>query len=270
MVSQSSAGNFDRGQERRYTVDIQLRERLRPYVRFLFERWWRVTLCGLRHVPATGPVILIGNHSGAIPVDAIMLAYALDREGEPDSPRRVARVLYDRFIEGIPALAELYCRCGAVPARYAMADAMLARGEAVVIFPEGIGGVSKLFEERYQLQRFSTSTARLAWKHRAPVVPFAIVGAEEAYPVIGRSEEGGARFGAPYLPITPFFPALGPMGVLPLPTKWSITFGRRIHLHRERRFRVEPDFHAMTERLRRSVALLIDRGLCERSSIFGG
>ena len=254
----------------RYTVDFELRERLRPLVRFFFDRWWRVTLRGLPNVPANGPAILIGNHSGAIPVDAVMLAYALDREGDPRSPHRVARVLYDRFIEGIPTLAGIYRRCGAVPARFAVADAMLRRGELVVIFPEGIGGVAKLFEDRYQLQRFSTSTARLAWKHRAPVIPFGIIGAEEAYPVIGRNEEGGARLGAPWLPITPFFPLLGPVGVLPLPTKWSIAFGRRIVLHREQRFRREPDFEAMTERLRRSVAALIASGLRERESIFAG
>ena len=254
----------------RFPVDFELRERLRPAVRFLFQRWWRVAVRGLANVPAEGPAILVGNHSGAIPVDAAMVAYALDREDDDASPHRVARVLYDRFVEGIPALADVYRRSGGVPARYAVADALLARGELVVIFPEGIAGVSKLFEDRYRLQRFSTSAARLAWKHRAPVIPFAVVGAEEAYPVIGRSEEGGAAFGAPYLPITPFFPMLGPLGALPLPTKWSLSFGGRIALHRERRFRDTPDFEAMTERLRLSVAVLIERGLCERRSVFLG
>jgi 1-acyl-sn-glycerol-3-phosphate acyltransferase len=103
-----------------------------------------------------------------------------------------------------------------------------------------------------------------------PVVPFAIVGAEEAYPVIARSEEGGAPFGAPWLPITPFFPMFGPLGVLPLPTRWTITFGRRIALHREQRFARSPDADAMTQRLRRSVEVLIERALVERRSIFLG
>ena len=189
-----------------FPVDVELRDRLRPAARFLFHRWWRVALRGMANVPAEGPAILIGNHSGALPLDAAMLSYALDREDDPQSPRRVARVLYDRFVDGIPAIAELYRRGGAVPARYEVADALLARGELVVIFPEGIAGVGKLFEDRYRLQRFSTSTARLAWKHRVPVVPFAVVGAEEAHPVIALSEEGGAPLGAPWLPVTPFLP----------------------------------------------------------------
>lgn len=251
-------------------VDHDLRDRMRPAARFLFDRWWRVSVRGLGSVPAEGPAILVGNHSGAIPVDAMMLTYALDREGDPDSPRRVARVLYDRFIDGIPALAEVYRRGGAVPARYDVADELLGRGELVVIFPEGIGGVAKLFEERYRLQRFSTSAARLAWKHRVPVIPFGIVGAEEAYPLVAKSEEGGARLGAPYMPVTPFFPVLGPLGALPLPTKWSLAFGSRIALHREKRFVDRPDFDAMTDRLKRSVERLLARDLDARRSVFLG
>ena len=253
-----------------FPVDLQLRESLRPLLRVFFDGWWRVRLRGLANVPREGGAILIGNHSGAIPVDAMMLAHALDRIEDPESPRRVARILYDRFIDGMPPLADLYRRAGAVPASFAVADRLLARGELVVLFPEGVAGVAKLFENRYRLQPFATSAARLAWKYRVPVVPFAVVGAEEAYPVVGRSEEAGRAFGAPYLPITPFFPLLGPFGLLPLPSRWTIRFGRRIHLHREQRFRVDPDPGAMTARLKRSVEVRLERGVQERRSVFLG
>ena len=141
----------------------------------------------------------------------------------------------------------------------------------MVIFPEGIGGVAKLFEERYRLQRFSTSAARLAWKHRVPVIPFAVVGAEEAYPVIGRSEEAGAALGAPYLPITPFFPAAR-TARRAAPADQVEPRVRRAASRCTARgaFATRPDFEAMTERLRRSVGVLIERGLCERESVFLG
>ena len=245
-----------------------MRERARSVLRFLFETYWRVSVRGMENVPRQGGAILIGNHSGGIPFDAAMLGYALD-DGD-NSPRRIARVLYDRFIDGLPLLADLYRRCGAVPARYAIADELLARGEVVVIFPEGVGGIAKLFNERYQLQAFSTSAARLSWKHRVPIIPFACIGAEEAYPLIGHSQSAGLALGAPYVPITPFFPLLGPLGALPLPSKWTLAIGRRIYLRREQRFVRSQDFEAMTERLRRSVAVLIERELAARRSVFFG
>ncbi|HYB98452.1 MAG TPA: 1-acyl-sn-glycerol-3-phosphate acyltransferase [Candidatus Limnocylindrales bacterium] len=253
-----------------FEIDHELRERLRPAVRFFFERYWRVRTRGLANVPRHGGAILVGNHSGALPVDAAMVAYAVDDPGNPDSPRRVARVLYDRFVDGMPWLADIYRRAGGVPARYSVAEELARRGELVVIFPEGIDGVAKLFDQRYRLQRFATSAARLSCRYRLPVIPFAVVGAEEAYPVIGRSAEAGRLVGAPYLPITPFFPLLGPLGMLPLPSRWTLVFGPRIYLFRERRFRDGRDFDAMTERLQRSVRLLLERAVRERQSVLLG
>lgn len=247
-----------------------MRERAKALLRFLFETYWRVAVRGMENVPQSGGAILVGNHSGGIPFDAAMLGYALDDEATEHSPRRVARVLYDRFIDGMPALADFYRRCGGVPARYAIADELLAAGEVVVIFPEGVGGIAKLFDDRYRLQPFSTSAARLSWKHRVPIVPFACIGAEEAYPLIGHSQSAGSAIGAPYVPITPFFPFFGPLGAIPLPSKWTLAIGRRIYLHREQRFLRSPDFEAMTQRLQRSVAVLIQRELAARRSVFFG
>jgi len=253
-----------------YGLDLNFRDSTRPFFRFLYEQYWRVDVTGIEHVPADGPVILVGNHSGGIPFDATMLAYALTFE--PAGPHRVLRPLYDRFVENMAPVRHAYRKLGGAPANYAVADELLSRGEAVAIFPEGVGGVAKLYQDRYKLGHFSTSAARLSYRRRVPIVPFAVVGAEEIYPMIARSETLGSVIGAPYLPITPFFPLLGLAGVIPLPSKWHIVFGPRIYLHRERRFRGAGcmDFETMSERIRRTVQILLQGGVDRRSSIFLG
>ena len=258
------------GAEEDYGLDLAFRERAKPLFRFLYDNYWRVDATGMGNVPSDGPAILIGNHSGGLPFDATMVAYAASYCA--GGPGRVVRPLYDHFVEGMPTVRDLYRRLGGVPARYAVADELLARGEVPIIFPEGVDGVAKLYNERYQIGEFATSAARLSCRHRVPIIPFAVVGAEEIYPMIGRSPQLGKVVGAPYVPVTPFFPFLGPAGMLPLPTKWTISFGKRIYLYRENRFRgdLAADFEAMSRRLRKTVQLLINRQLSLRSSIFLG
>jgi len=258
------------GAQTDYGLDLAFRERTAPLFRFLFEKYWRVSVTGLENVPETGGAILIGNHSGGLPFDATMVAYALSECA--GGPLRIVRPLYDRFVEGLGPVRDMYRKLGGVPARYAVADELLGRGELPLIFPEGMLGVAKLYEDRYQVGAFSTSAARLSCRHRVPIIPFAVVGAEEIYPMIGRSTVLGKLVGAPYVPITPFFPTMGLLGTVPLPTKWAITFGSRIYLYRESRFRGSgsSDFHAMSERLKRTVQLLLRGLLARRSSIFLG
>jgi len=261
---------LEAGSDRDYGFDAEFRRRAEPIFRFLYQTYWRVETRGIENVPDEGPVILVGNHSGGLPFDATMVAYALSFLAA--GPRRIGRPLYDRFVENMAPVREIYRRLGGAPARYAVADDLLTRDELVMIFPEGVSGVAKLYEDRYQIGDFSTSACRLSYRHRAPIVPFAVVGAEEIYPMIGRSATLGRAIGAPYLPITPFFPLLGPAGLLPLPTKWTIVFGPRIHLYRERRFRGAGcmDFQTMAERLRRTVQIHLCNALDRRSSIFLG
>ena len=258
------------GAEEDYGLDHSFRERAEPLFRFLFEKYWRVEVEGMEHVPGTGGAILAGNHSGGLPFDATMVAYALSECA--GGPRRIVRPLYDRFVEGMGPVRDAYRKLGGVPARYAVADELLLRGELPLIFPEGMYGVSKLYEDRYRVGRFSTSAARLSCRHRVPIIPFAVVGAEEIYPIIGRSTALGKIVGAPYVPITPFFPVLGLAGMLPLPTKWRIVFGPRVYLYRESRFRGAGamDFEAMSDRVARTVQILLRGQLSRRSSIFLG
>lgn len=209
-----------------FGLDTEFRNRALGVSRFLYEKYWRVDARGMRNVPRRGPVILISNHSGTIPFDAIMISCALENAGYP----RPTRFLYDRFVDALPWIPDLYRKAGGVVATHENAERLLEDGALIGLFPEGVPGLAKLYSERYVLQPFSTGFVRLALRHRAPIIPVAVVGAEEIYPLMGRSAALGKLLGAPYLPVTPFFPLLGPLGMIPLPTKWSIRFGRPIVL----------------------------------------
>ncbi|MBI3770064.1 MAG: acyltransferase family protein [Deltaproteobacteria bacterium] len=203
-----------------FDLDLALRRAwLRP-LRFLFDHYWRIEVSGLEHVPDDAPAIIAANHSGAVPADAFMLAVALELR----QPSRCLRVLYDRFVDALPLVGPLYRRLGGVPASLANAELLLRRGGIIALFPEGIAGVEKLCTERYRLRPFKTGTARLSVRTGAPIVPVAIVGAEEAYPVVARLYRVGQLVGIPWIPLTPIFPLCGIAGALPLPSKWHIQF----------------------------------------------
>lgn len=248
-----------------FGLDPEFRAHAMPLFRLLYEKYWRVEARGARNVPRSGPVILVSNHSGAIPFDAAMIACALDEARHP----RPARFLYDRFVESLPWIPEFYRRAGGVVASHANAERLLDKGELVGLFPEGVSGLSKLYAERYVLQPFSSGFVRLALRYRAPVVPVAVVGAEEIYPLVGRVRAIGKLLGIPYLPVTPFFPLLGPLGMIPLPTKWTIRFGRPVMLAGEPAQR--PDgtaVRAMAEQMRVRVQQMVRHLLRRRDSVF--
>jgi 1-acyl-sn-glycerol-3-phosphate acyltransferase len=255
-----------------FGLDLDFRERVVPFFRFLFERYWRVEVQGLKRVPATGPAILVANHSGALPFDGTMIVTAV-RLAHPN-PRPV-RFLYDRFVDNLPGVRSFYRRVGGVTASYANTARLLAAGHLVMTFPEGVAGVAKLFTERYRLRPFSSSFIRLSLTHRAPIIPVAVVGAEEAYPLVARLEEAGRLFGVPYIPVTPFFPLLGVAGALPLPTKWFIRFGKPIELYKmpTRDGAMNPALYPPRElarSVRRRVAGMVTRLRRRRQSIFFG
>jgi 1-acyl-sn-glycerol-3-phosphate acyltransferase len=207
-----------------FGLDISFRERVAPAFRFLHERYWRVDVRGARNIPASGPALLVANHSGALPFDGAMISTSVDRYG------RVTRFLYDRFVDVLGPVATFYRKTGGVAASRQNAVALLQAGQLVLVFPEGVQGVAKPFSDRYRLRQFHPGFAHMAMTLGVPVVPVAVVGAEEIYPLVGRVEGVGRLLGMPYLPITPFFPILGLLGTLPLPTKWFIRFGKPIRM----------------------------------------
>ena len=193
-----------------------------PVARVLYQRWFRVQMHGLPHVPGAGPALVVANHSGTLPVDAVMLQAGLYDEHPAN---RTLRLLGADLVYEIPLLASLARKSGHIRACHADADMLLRSGEVVGVFPEGFKGIGKPFSDRYQLRRFGRGGfAVTAIRARVPIVPCAIVGAEEIYPLIGNARPIAQLLGLPYFPITPLFPWLGPIGAVPLPSKWIIEF----------------------------------------------
>jgi len=195
---------------------------LMPAALALYRSWFRVQARGLQHIPDAGPALVVANHSGVLPIDAIMLQAGVFAE-HPAS--RNLRLLGADLVYRLPVLASLARRSGHTRADPAEALQLLAAGELVGVFPEGFKGIGKPFSERYRLQRFGRGGfARTALQAGVPVIPCAIVGAEEIYPMIGNSEALARALRLPYFPLTPLFPWLGPVGAVPLPSNWVIEF----------------------------------------------
>jgi 1-acyl-sn-glycerol-3-phosphate acyltransferase len=198
---------------------------------FLYSKWFRVEASGLEHVPATGRALLVANHGGSLPYDSAMVMHAVRR----DHPsRRDVRPLVEDGVFHLPWLGPLMSRIGGVRACPENAERLLAHDELVAVFPEGEKGMSKLWRDRYRLQRFGRGGfVKLALRAQAPIIPVAVVGADDAVPLLGRVRWFARNVGIPYVPVTPTFPWLGPAGLLPLPSKWKIRFGPPIDVTRD-------------------------------------
>jgi 1-acyl-sn-glycerol-3-phosphate acyltransferase len=204
------------------------REVLLPLARPLYERYFRVRTLGIDRLPETGPALVVANHSGTLPLDAVMLQYAIATEHPHE---RVLRNIGANLVWQMPFISHLARKSGNAVANEDDALELLRRKELVGVFPEGFKGVGKGWSERYKLQRFGRGGfIEVALRARVPIVPVAIVGAEETYPMIGDLKPLARALGFPYFPITPTFPLLGPLGALPLPAKWIIEFGEPLQM----------------------------------------
>lgn len=202
------------------------RQVLLPLARPLYDRYFRVKTLGVDRIPATGPALLVGNHSGTVALDAVMVQYAVSTE-HPNE--RAVRNVGADLVYQLPFIGPLARKTGNAVACEEDAEELLRRGELLGVYPEGYKGVGKGWRERYKLQRFGRGGfIETALRSRVPIIPVAIVGAEEAFPMIANAKWLARAFGLPYFPITPTFPLLGPFGLLPLPSKWMIEFGEPI------------------------------------------
>ncbi|MFE9136936.1 lysophospholipid acyltransferase family protein [Streptomyces sp. NPDC007355] len=203
-------------------TDQVLMSLLRP----LYEKYFRVEVKGVENIPAEGGALIVANHSGTLPLDGLMMQVAV-HDHHPAG--RHLRLLAADLVFVLPVVNELARKAGHTLACAEDAERLLRAGEIVGVMPEGFKGIGKPFGERYKLQRFGRGGfVSTALRAGVPIVPCSIVGAEEIYPMIGNARTLARVLGIPYFPLTPTFPWLGPLGALPLPTKWTIQFGEPI------------------------------------------
>ncbi len=197
-----------------------------PPLKLLYEKWFRIETLGMENIPDTGGALLVANHSGTIAIDAVMTAVAV-REHHPQ--HRPLRMLGADLVFETPFLGPISRRAGNTLACNPDAERLLSSGELVAVYPEGFKGVGKPYSQRYKLQRFGRGGfVTAALRTGVPIIPVSIVGAEEIYPLIGNLRPLARALGLPYFPVTPTFPLLGPLGAIPLPSKWIIEFGEPI------------------------------------------
>jgi 1-acyl-sn-glycerol-3-phosphate acyltransferase len=245
-------------------------QKARSVLEFLYTRYFRVETTGIERVPSRGRCLLVANHSGTLPLDGVMLKTAVKLEhGAP----RDLRWLTEDFIYHMPYLGSMMNRLGAVRACQENAERLLSKEQLVAVFPEGVKGIGKLFSERYRLQRFGRGGfIKLCLRAQTPIVPVAVVGAEETNPLLFRVEYLSKALGLPYVPVTPTFPALGPLGLLPAPTKWQIHFGEAIDFSAHGRDAADDELLVgrLAERVRATIQGMLDRAVGARKSVFFG
>ncbi|HYP48067.1 MAG TPA: lysophospholipid acyltransferase family protein [Thermoleophilaceae bacterium] len=208
--------------EDEWGFDEDYADLVEPFFAFLFERWWRVQVEGIANVPGHGRALLASNHAGILPWDATMISTALLREHP--LPRHPRFLVLDWAFD-LPWVSVGIRKVGGVLASPHNARRLLEQDHLVAVFPEGVKGTGKPFGERYRLRRFGRGGfVEVALRTGAPIVPVAVVGSEEIYPKIGELPALARIIGAPFFPVTPTFPWLGPFGVVPLPSRWRIEF----------------------------------------------
>ncbi|WP_247673833.1 lysophospholipid acyltransferase family protein [Micromonospora sp. C51] len=193
-----------------------------PPLRRLYRDWFRTEVTGLENVPTEGAGLIVGNHSGTVALDALMLSTALHHE-HPE--HRYLRLLAADLVFRMPVVSEIARKTGGTVACNPDAERLMRHGELVGVFPEGFKGIGKLYAERYKLQRFGRGGfVSAALRTGTPIIPAAIVGGEEIYPMLADIKPLARLLKLPYFPVTPTFPWLGPLGMVPLPSKWLIEF----------------------------------------------
>lgn len=189
---------------------------------WLHRNYFRVVSNGHEHVPTEGAGVVVGNHSGVLPFDAVMVTTDVFRHMDPP---RLIRFMVDFFVYRMPVIGTLFRSLGQVPGTRRNFDGLMEEGHLVGIFPEGADALGKPADQRYELYPFSHGHVELAARHGVPVIPFGVVGAEEQQTVISNLQPLARALGLPFVPVTRTFPLLGPAGLLPKPVRYYIHYG---------------------------------------------
>ncbi len=253
-----------------FGFDPVYEKKVLPFFNFLYEKYFRVEVVGINKIPDTGRCLLVANHSGTLPYDGAMIKTAVKRV---HPKQRDVRWLAEDFIFHFPFLGSFTNRIGAVRACQENAERLLRKDALVAVFPEGTKGIGKLYKERYRLQRFGRGGfIKLCLRTGSPILPVAVIGAEETNPMLFRIEALSKALGFPYIPVTPTFPLLGPLGLAPAPTKWKISFGDVIRFDGYGPEAAEDEILVarLAERVRATIQAMLDRGIAERRSVWSG
>ncbi|MBW1989589.1 MAG: 1-acyl-sn-glycerol-3-phosphate acyltransferase [Deltaproteobacteria bacterium] len=223
-------------------------------LKWLYDYYFRVEAFGLENVPAKGPVMVVANHSGQLPFDGILVALAMATNPHGS---RAPRAMVERFAPTVPFVGNWLSSVGCVVGDPLNCVSMLKRGEAVIVFPEGVRGSGKLFYKRYQLQRFGNGFMHIAMELGVPVVPVGVVGCEESMPAPFHLKTLAKLLGFPYVPFTVPFP---------LPTKVLLHFGEPMCFDGDV---VNEDLVSMkTDKVKAVIEGLIHQGLDKRKGWF--
>ncbi len=267
LIKRRLSGDYETDE---WGLDLEYLNAVRPFFEFLYKNYWRVKTSGIENIPDEGRMLLVANHSGQLPWDGSMLVTSVLVE-HPN--QRLVRTLFDTWGSTLPFISSVLTRCGQVQATEDNGLRLLEQDELVAVFPEGNKGLGKPYRDRYHLRRFGRGGfIRLALRTQSPIIAVAIVGAEETNLTLARSSRLARLFGVPYFPISPTFPWLGPLGFIPLPTRWSIEFGESLPTNL-----YDPDaaddpllVSELSDQVRNLIRQMISTRLVQRRSIFYG
>jgi 1-acyl-sn-glycerol-3-phosphate acyltransferase len=251
-----------------YGFDAEITQRFfMTAIRPVAEKWFRIDVRGIENIPTVGGALVVSNHSGTVPIDGMMTAISIH-----DHAHRFLRPLGADLVFKLPIVSEMARKGGVTLACNEDAERMLRGGEIVGVWPEGFKGIGKPYSERYKLQRFGRGGfVSAAIRTGVPIIPTSVVGAEEIYPLVGNIPSLARLLGVPYIPITPFFPLLGPLGLIPLPSKWIIEFGEPIRTDEYDEGAAEDPMLVfnVTDQVRETIQQTLYGLLMQRKSVFG-